>query len=92
MAIEIIQGKTRNRDDEAMTHSHAEARRNSVYSSHSCRQMAPLRRNMAAPGLGLAICKRLVDLMGGLIGMQSEEGKGSLVWFSIPLEHPGYPA
>jgi two-component system sensor histidine kinase RpfC len=35
--------------------------------------------------LGTAIAKHLVELMGGVIGVESEENKGSRFWFQIPL-------
>lgn len=39
-------------------------------------------------GIGLALSKQLIEMMGGLIGVKSEVGKGSCFWFEIPLADP----
>ena len=39
---------------------------------------------LGGTGIGLALTRRLVELHGGEVGVESEPGKGSLFWFEIP--------
>ncbi|HXF92887.1 MAG TPA: response regulator [Nitrospiraceae bacterium] len=49
-------------------------------------------RRYGGTGLGLSISKKLVELMGGTIGVTSEPGRGSTFWCTIRLAKPARPA
>lgn len=49
-------------------------------------------RGHGGAGVGLAVCKRLVELMGGAIDVQSQRGLGSLFSVTLPVGNPEIPA
>lgn len=55
------------------------------------RQASTREKTTEGTGLGLALARRLVQLLGGIIGLDSEEGKGSCFYVIIPKvpAHPG---
>jgi signal transduction histidine kinase/HPt (histidine-containing phosphotransfer) domain-containing protein len=42
-------------------------------------------REYGGSGLGTAVCKSLIELMDGELGVESEMGKGSTFWFMVPF-------
>lgn len=64
-----------------------EERKGEVFKS-----FARVHRGSSAPegsGLGLSICKHLVELLGGTIRFDSAEGKGTSFWFDVEFDYSG---
>lgn len=46
---------------------------------------SPLQKRLRGTGLGLSLCKRFAELLGGRVGVQSQPGQGSTFFVIIPL-------
>lgn len=51
----------------------------------------PLVREQAGWGLGLHVTRRLIELLGGEIGVESQVEEGSAFWFTLPISEPDTP-
>jgi len=54
--------------------------------AHIFERFVKLNTFVQGTGLGLSICQSIIDTMKGKLGVESEEGKGSTFWFTIPYE------
>ncbi|WP_372796523.1 response regulator [Pontiella sp.] len=60
-----------------------------IFDAHTT--ASPMEQYHSGRGLGLAVCKRQVELMGGSIGIESEEGEGTTVYFELCLPQSNHP-
>ncbi|WOB05991.1 sensor histidine kinase [Piscinibacter gummiphilus] len=53
---------------------------------------SPIQKRLRGTGLGLSLSKKLAELLGGSVSLQSELGKGSVFSVTLPLRRPDAPA
>nr|WP_252192938.1 ATP-binding protein [Rhizobium sp. CSW-27] len=53
---------------------------------------ASISRRYGGTGLGLTICKEIIDRFGGEVGVDSVPGEGSIFWFELPVEATDAPS
>jgi signal transduction histidine kinase len=53
---------------------------------------SPIQKRLRGTGLGLSLSKRLAELLGGSVGLESELGRGSTFFVRVPLRLPEPPS
>ena len=65
-------------------HRHPEAEQGKLF-QRFYRVDSSLRRSTQGAGLGLFLCRAIIEAHGGRIWLRSEPGKGTTVFFTLPL-------
>jgi signal transduction histidine kinase len=50
----------------------------------------PLQKRLRGTGLGLSLARKFAELLGGRVGVESEVGKGSRFWVTLPVKFVGH--
>jgi signal transduction histidine kinase len=53
---------------------------------------SPIQKRLRGTGLGLSLSKKLAEVLGGSVALESELGRGSVFSVTLPLRQPGAPA